>query len=102
LALPPRLSSGGAKLPWQWTTSVCTLFFHDICGFSTLRIWLSEAIKGQTYMLTNEPGLSLTGEGASQSDNLSQWEQYLHEQNLWDHFLSFTPEAIQWTYSVQR
>ena len=52
-------------------------------------------------MLTNEPGLSLTGEGASQSDNLSQWEQYLHEQNLWDHFLSFTPEAIQWTYSVQ-
>jgi hypothetical protein len=52
-------------------------------------------------MMTSEQGLSPRGDAVSQSDNLSEWEQYLLEQNLWEHFLSFTPEAIQWTYHVQ-
>jgi hypothetical protein len=36
-----------------------------------------------------------------QDADAHQWEQYLQEQNLWEHFLSFAPEAIQWTYNVQ-
>jgi hypothetical protein len=52
-------------------------------------------------MFANEQGLPSSSGEVSQSDNMSQWEQYLQEQALWDHFLSFAPEAMQWTYNVQ-
>ena len=52
-------------------------------------------------MFSDDQGLPIVSETASASDNVMQWEEYLHEQYLWDHFLSFTPEAIQWTYNVQ-
>ena len=37
---------------------------------------------------------------SSQTDEARQWDQYWREQNLRDHFPSFSPEAIQWTYNV--
>jgi hypothetical protein len=52
-------------------------------------------------MFSSEQGLPISSGEVSPSDNLSQWEQYLQEQALWEHFLSCAPEAIQWTYHVQ-
>ena len=52
-------------------------------------------------MFSNDQGLPTASETASPSDTVAQWEAYVHEHHLWDHFLSFTPEAIQWTYNVQ-
>ena len=69
-----------------------------LCG-AVLSLW--GCTKGYTRMFFNDQGLPSVSETASASDNVTQWEEYLHEQYLWDHFLSFTPEAIQWTYNVQ-
>ncbi|GIX47643.1 MAG: hypothetical protein KatS3mg131_1854 [Candidatus Tectimicrobiota bacterium] len=30
-----------------------------------------------------------------------QWEEYLHAETVWDHFLTFSLDALQWTYNVQ-
>jgi hypothetical protein len=51
-------------------------------------------------MCPHEPGLLTANETASPSDNVTQWDEYLYAQHLWDHFLSLAPEAIQWTYNV--
>jgi hypothetical protein len=52
-------------------------------------------------MFAPEQGLPTSSGEVSPSESMHQWEQYLQAQALWDHFLSFAPEAIQWTYNVQ-
>jgi hypothetical protein len=52
-------------------------------------------------MCSHEQELPAAHETVSLSDNMKQWAEYLHAQHLWDHFLRFAPEAIQWTYNVQ-
>lgn len=39
--------------------------------------------------------------GPERDGDAQQWDQYLAEEAVWDHFLSFSPEAMQWTYNIQ-
>jgi hypothetical protein len=52
-------------------------------------------------MSPNDPTCHATAVERTQEDETRQWEQYLHETTMWDHFLNFSPEALQWTYNVQ-
>ncbi len=51
-------------------------------------------------MSSIDPTLQAVDVESMPGDEASQWEQHLSEQTAWDHFVSFSPEAIQWTYNV--